>query len=314
MIDRDKPGPPAAGANAIDHAPVGHAAGVVSVAPTTENTNPIPRARVVGVPFSVCDYAEALRWLDDAAERSLAEGRARYVCVSNVADAMAARKDTAYAAALEAGDLVAPDGAPVVWALRSSGHAIRRRVYGPTLMRMALEKERLAARRHVLIAGSRESREGVRRRFANVNWVGELDFWFSDLDDAKYQRLADQYEALAPDYAWVSLGDGKQVRFMHRFAPLVSRGVLLGVGAAFDFHAGRTRQAPEWMQENGLEWLFRLSTEPLRLWRRYLIHNPPFLFHWMRESLFGPLAPVTGGGLSVCPAVEGEPLVEARHG
>lgn len=241
----------------------------------------VPSARVVGARFNVCDYDRVIEWL--TAPSGLA--RARYVCVANVADVMDARKDPTYASALEGSDLTVPDGAPVVWAMKSAGHEITARVYGPTLMQRTLETPAVAERRHLLIAGTPEAREGVRRRFSTVNWVGEFDFRFDSLGEAEYAGLAQQYNALEPDFAWVSLGGGKQVRFMHRFAPLVSQGTLLGVGAAFDFHAGRIRQAPVWMQENGLEWLFRLSVEPRRLWRRYLLHNPPFLFHWASERL-----------------------------
>ncbi len=261
--------------------------------PSTDLSCPaVPRARVVGVPFNVCDYEDAISWLVASAENSRQDARARYVCAANVADAMNARKDVEFAAGMEASDLVVPDGAPVVWAMRSAGHAIRKRVYGPTLMQKALETEAVAERRHVLIAGSEESREGVRQRFPHVNWVGDLDFWFNKLDEQQYSNLAQRYQELDPDYAWVSLGDGKQVRFMHKFAPRVSQGVLLGVGAAFDFHAGKTRQAPQWMQDNGMEWFFRLATEPRRLWRRYLLHNPPFLYHWLAEVVRGPARPV----------------------
>ncbi|QDU90007.1 Putative N-acetylmannosaminyltransferase [Pirellulimonas nuda] len=240
------------------------------------------RATVVGVGFDVCDYDSVVAWLGDSA---YASETARYVCVSNVADVMDAKKDTSYASALAASALTVPDGAPVVWAMRKAGWPIRKRVYGPTLMERALESDALAERRHVLIGGSTAGRDGVRRRFPEVNWVGELDFRYDQLDDAALAELANQYAGLQPDYAWVSLGGGKQVRFMHRFAPLAPPSVLLGVGAAFDFHAGLTRQAPRWMQEGGLEWLFRLGVEPRRLWRRYLLHNPPFLYHWAREAV-----------------------------
>ncbi len=243
------------------------------------------RESIVGVAFDVCDYDSVVAWLTDAAAAASA---ARYVCVSNVADVMDARKDPTYAAALAGSDLTVPDGAPVVWAMRQAGRPIRKRVYGPTLMQRVLESSDLAPRRHVLIGGSTAGRDGVRRRFLEVNWAGEFDFRYDALDDTALADLAAEYAALQPDYAWVSLGGGKQVRFMHRFAPLAPPSVLLGVGAAFDFHAGLTRQAPRWMQEGGLEWLFRLSVEPRRLWRRYLLHNPPFLYHWAREAVRPP--------------------------
>ncbi len=244
---------------------------------------PLATHTVLGIPFGVLDYATAIEWLHHAADEARRNRSGKYVCAANVADVMSGHYDPDFHAALAGADLNVPDGAPVVWAMRLAGHPIRKRVYGPTFMEQALETPAVAAGRHLLIAGTPSARDGVRRRFPNVNWVGEQDFWFDKLDDMAYADLATEYNDLAPDFAWVSLGDGKQIRFMHRFAPLAESGVLLGVGAAFDFHAGATRQAPAWVQDAGFEWLFRLVIEPRRLWRRYLLHNPPFLYHWARE-------------------------------
>jgi N-acetylglucosaminyldiphosphoundecaprenol N-acetyl-beta-D-mannosaminyltransferase len=238
-------------------------------------------AKILGVRFDVCDYAGVVAWLKARADTT--DQPARYVCVSNVADVMTAKADQEYRDALQASDLTVPDGAPIVWAMRDYGFQIHERVYGPTLMRLALEDDAIAASRHVLIGGSDRSRAGVHERFSHVNWVGEIDFRFDDLDAAAYQKHAATYRDLAPDFAWISLGGGKQVKFMNRFAPLLSGGTLLGVGAAFDFHAGLLAQAPGWMQRRGLEWLYRLAAEPRRLWHRYLVLNPPFLLGWYRE-------------------------------
>jgi N-acetylglucosaminyldiphosphoundecaprenol N-acetyl-beta-D-mannosaminyltransferase len=248
---------------------------------TREAAPPFARASVLGVRFDVCDYRLVVQWL--RTQHASQPFATRYVCVSNVADVMTARGDHDYAAALAGSDLTVPDGAPIVWALRDYGQKIERRVYGPTLMQAALDDVDIAARRHVLVGGTMAARAGVRRRFAHVNWVGELDFRFDQLHDAGYRELASQFADLQPDYAWVSLGGGKQVKFMHRFASLTESCTLLGVGAAFDFHAGLLSQAPVWMQERGFEWLYRLAMEPGRLWHRYLVLNPPFLWYWFRE-------------------------------
>jgi N-acetylglucosaminyldiphosphoundecaprenol N-acetyl-beta-D-mannosaminyltransferase len=256
------------------------------VTPPTDSNGALYRpafasAKILGVRFDVCDYAGVLAWLKDQPDS--ADQRARYVCVSNVADVMSAKADQGYRDALAASDLTVPDGAPVVWAMRDYGYNIHERVYGPTLMRLALEDDVIASSRHLLIGGSEQARAGVRERFPRVNWVGEIDFRFDDLDEGAYQKHADTYRGLVVDFAWISLGGGKQVKFMHRFGPLLPGGTLLGVGAAFDFHAGLLSQAPEWMQRRGLEWLYRLAAEPRRLWHRYLILNPPFLWGWFRE-------------------------------
>lgn len=258
------------------------------------------RQRVVSADFHVCSCESAVRWIADAAPKSRAEAAARYVSVANVADIMSARQDPVFSTAINGSALTVPDGMPVVWALRSMGHGIRENVRGADMMRGALEDPTIASRRHVLIAGTPEARDGLRKAFPNVNWVGELDFFYSKLTEADYEELARQYRDLDPDYAWVSLGGGNQVRFMHRFTPLAKQGVLLGVGAAFDFHAGMIPNPPEWVSRNGFEWLFRLVSEPRRLWRRYLVHNPPFLYHWMRELALGASPePVISGQMGV---------------
>ncbi len=264
-----------------------HSSSYSTATPAAANVaaTPFTRATVVGVRFDVCDYQSVVEWL--RSHQPARGERARYVCVSNVADAMTARLDADCRAALADSDLTVPDGAPIVWAMRDYGYDIRKRVYGPTLMQRALEDAGVESRRHVLIGGSPVARAGLRARFSNVNWVGEFDFRFSDLDDEGYANLASDYRDLAPDYAWVSLSCEKQLKFMHRFAPLVSGTTLLGVGAAFDFHAGLLSQAPTWMQDRGFEWLYRLAMEPKRLWHRYLVLNPPFLWHWFRERSAG---------------------------
>jgi len=254
---------------------------MTAIAEQRGTRSPFPQAKVVDVRFDVCNYADVVAWLKS---RVACDNRCcDYVCVSNVTDVMDARRDADYRDALAGSSLTVPDGAPIVWALRDYGYDISERVYGPTLMQSALEDAEVAAARHVLMAGSPQAREGMRRKFRLVNWVDEIDFRYDKLGDDDLAAVANQLRDIECDIAWISLGGGKQVRFMNRLAPLVGRGTLIGVGAAFDFHAGTLAQAPGWMQRNGLEWLFRLSTEPRRLWHRYLVHNPPYLWHWLRE-------------------------------
>lgn len=251
----------------------------VPAVPTPPLDRPFPRARIVGVEFDACDYAGVLDWM-----AVLPPDRGRYLCVSNVADVMTARQERLYAEALEAADLVVPDGMPVIWALKQEGFtSLKERVYGPTLMERCLRDARFPRKRHVLIAGQEKAREGVRAKFSDVHWAGETDFLFNDLDEGGYDRLADELNAMEGDFLWVSLGGGKQVYFMHRIAPRLKKGLLLGVGAAFDFHAGLIPQAPYWMQQAGLESVFRFCCEPKRLWRRYLVLNPPFFYHRWQE-------------------------------
>lgn len=241
-------------------------------------SEPFPVCRLTGVRFHVCDYDAVLDWL-----RHSPPG-ARSVCVSNVADVRDAHKRPAYATALEDGDLVVPDGMPIVWSMRSEGHDIRDRVYGPTLMDKALRNPDIAARRHVLLGGSAQARDGVRQKFSHAHFVGEQDFFYDQLDEDAFARYAAELNALQPDFIWVCLGGGRQVLYMHRVKPLLSQGTLLGVGAAFDFHAGLLKQAPKLLQDAGLEGVFRLVMEPRRLFHRYVIHNPPYFYLRWKEK------------------------------
>lgn len=238
---------------------------------------PFPVCRLVNVRFHVCDYAGVIAWMKAPADA------ARSVCVSNVADVMTARKDPTYATAVEDGNVVVPDGMPIVWSMRREGHTIHDRVYGPTLMEKALRDPEIAKQRHVLIGGSSKARDGVRARFSETNFVGEQDFFYAKLSDNDFAGLARELDAMAPDYIWVCLGGGRQVHYMARVKPLLSRGTLLGVGAAFDFHAGLLKQAPHWVQQAGLESVFRFLMEPRRLFHRYFILNPPYFYWRWRE-------------------------------
>lgn len=255
----------------------------------------VPRVPILGVPFSACAYADVLAWLGQK------PSAAASVVVANVADVMTARRDLAYRKALESGDWVVPDGMPIVWALREEGFPLPDRVYGPDLMRLILDDASLAARRHVLVGASAPARAGVRARFPGVHWVGEADPDFAQLEahpvgedriDAAGCFIPGSWEGLAAwlnrreaEVIWISLGGGRQVMAMAKLKPMLRAGVMLGVGAAFDFHAGLLPQAPRWMQRRGLESVFRFCQEPRRLWHRYLVLNPPFFWHrwWERR-------------------------------
>ncbi|MDP0500002.1 MAG: WecB/TagA/CpsF family glycosyltransferase [Verrucomicrobiota bacterium JB022] len=250
----------------------------------------LPQSEVLGVPFTVCTYADVLAWLRENQGPGM-------VAVANVADVMTALREPVYAAALRAADLVVPDGMPIVWALRADGHPLPDRVYGPDLMAFALQDPVLQTRRHVLVGASEAARAGVRQRFPAANWVGEADPQFAQLErgggesvqrdgvfiPGSYADLADWLHQVRADVVWIALGGGRQVQAMARLQPLLRHGVMLGVGAAFDFHAGLQPQAPAWAQRRGLEGVFRLCCEPRRLWRRYLLLNPPFFWHRWRE-------------------------------
>lgn len=217
-----------------------------------------------------------------------ARAESRTVCLANVHMVMEAYDDPAYQALVNGADLVAPDGMPLVWILRRLGHDLKDRIYGPTLMLRVLEA---AAGQGVPVGFYGASPDVLDALIANMRQkFPGLCVAYSCSPPFREQTL-DEDNAVVRDInssgtriLFVGLGCPKQERWMHEHRGRV-RAVMLGVGAAFDFHAGTTPQAPSWMQSRGLEWLFRLCVEPRRLWKRYLLHNPRFVILSILELL-----------------------------
>jgi len=181
---------------------------------------------------------------------------------------------------LNRADLVTPDGMPLVWMLRLKGVKNQARVYGPTLMLHVLE---MAARQNISVGfygGEPATRELLFERMKVAYPHLRVGYSFSppfrDLSDEETARIRDEINRSGVRILFVGLGCPRQEQWIDAQRGKI-QAVMLGVGAAFDFHAGLKPQAPAWMQRLGLEWLFRLSTEPRRLWKRYLYHNPRFI-------------------------------------
>jgi N-acetylglucosaminyldiphosphoundecaprenol N-acetyl-beta-D-mannosaminyltransferase len=174
-----------------------------------------------------------------------------------------------------------PDGMPTVWLGRLQGFKGMRRVYGPDLMLRVCELSASRGYSHFFYGGqagvAQELRARLEQRFRGLRVVGVFEPPFRPLNAAEEQALIRQVAAARPDVLWVGLSTPKQERFMAQYWQKLDATLLFGVGAAFDFHAGKVQQAPRWMQQCGLEWLFRLGCEPRRLWKRYLKNNPLFL-------------------------------------
>ncbi len=220
---------------------------------------------------------------DDATRRILAwarGGESRYVCVATVHMVMEAHDHPEYQALVNAADLVTPDGMPLVWMLRRLGIPGQSRVYGPDL---TLHVCRAAAREGIPVGfygGHPEVLENLvknlKAKFPGLRVAYAYSPPFRLLTGEEDRQITREINASGAKILFVGLGCPKQERWMAAHKGMI-QAVMIGVGAAFDFHAGRVRQAPRWIQHIGMEWLFRLLMEPRRLWRRYAKHNPRFV-------------------------------------
>jgi N-acetylglucosaminyldiphosphoundecaprenol N-acetyl-beta-D-mannosaminyltransferase len=230
-------------------------------------------------------------------ERVLAMVAARergYINVCTVHTMLECVDDPVMAAIVNAGTLAVPDGMPLVWlGRRACPEADVQRCYGPDLMLAVCKAGLATGLRHCLYGGAPDVLElleqNLKAKFPRLDLVDRISPPFRDLTAEEKQQMADRINAAKPDVVWVGLGTPKQDLWMGEFRDKLEAPVLIAVGAAFNFHAGRLPQAPRWMQRIGLEWLYRLIKEPRRLWRRYLVGNPRFLWllmrQWRRSSL-----------------------------
>jgi N-acetylglucosaminyldiphosphoundecaprenol N-acetyl-beta-D-mannosaminyltransferase len=256
-------------------------------APSPAIAPPAVRTRsVLGAPVSVIDYQGTMDVMDE-----LVASRERgYVCVAPVHAVMEAQADPEMLAALRDATLVVPDGMPVVWAANLLGERLRDRVYGPELM--LRYNDRCARLGHrVWLYGGRDQGSlvqlalSMRRRHPGIKVVGGYSPPFRPLTGEEEADIASEINAARPDVLWVGIGVPKQEKWMARMRERLDVPVMCGVGAAFDFHAGRVSMAPRWMQERGLEWVYRTAQEPRRLLPRYLYTNPRFVAGFARQYL-----------------------------
>src|SRR5215218_3201367 len=247
---------------------------------------PMPAQPVLGVPLAVTDYAGTLDWIDHA----VAVGARGYVCVAAVHTVMACQEDPELRAAVLGADFTVPDGEPLVWAMNALGHDLSSRVYGPELMDRACARAARTGQRFYLYGGRSqgalvELARMLRLRHPGLRIVGGHAPPFRALTDAEEAAVAADIRRCRADVIWVGIGVPRQEKWMARMRRRIDAPVMIGVGAAFDFHAGIVAQAPERLQRIGLEWAFRLSQEPRRLWRRYLRYNPWFVAGFARQYL-----------------------------
>lgn len=235
------------------------------------------RVDILGVRVSAINLPLALETI----ESWIAERKQRYVCITGAHGVMESQHDETLRTIHNQAGLVTPDGMPLVWMSRLLGHSRTRRVYGPDLMRALSALSAKRGYKQFYYGGDIGVADmlaaTLSRTYPGLDVAGTLSPPFRPLSSEEDAGIVEQINAAKPDIVWVGLSTPKQEYWMASHAGRINAPVMIGVGAAFDFLAGRKAQAPLWMQRNGLEWLFRLSQEPRRLFRRYVWIVPGFL-------------------------------------
>jgi N-acetylglucosaminyldiphosphoundecaprenol N-acetyl-beta-D-mannosaminyltransferase len=244
------------------------------------------RALVLGAPVDLLTK-------DEAAHRVMhwaTSGESRMVCLCNVHSVVTAHEVDCHRDALQGADLVAPDGAPVAWMLRWTQGSEQARVAGPDLMWTCCGQAALLGIKMFLYGGTPKTlhllQQRLRKEFENVQIVGALSPPFRPLSESEDAAVVDTINQSGARIVWVALGCPKQEAWMLAHRPHL-RAVMIGVGAAFEFHAAVLTRAPKWMQNAGLEWLYRFSQDPARLAKRYCYTNTAFVLRAVAELTGG---------------------------
>ncbi len=240
----------------------------------------LARANVLGVGISALNLDLAVAAVAEALDCK----KKGYVCVTGVHGVSEAQHDPGFRAILNHSVLTTPDGMPMVWMGRWQGFREMARVYGPDLMLRICEYSQTRGLTHFLYGGApgvaEELKRRLEQRYPGLRIVGTYTPPFRPLGPEEEDDLTRRIGVLKPDLFWVGLSTPRQEKFMAKYFQRLDATIFFGVGAAFDFHSGKVKRAPEIMQRTGFEWLFRLCMEPRRLWKRYLKHNSRFILYF----------------------------------
>jgi len=254
------------------------------ISPTVDLQTSRVRVSVLNAPIDVVTWPAALERLHVWARHR----ESRYVCITNAHSVVTASQDKSFHAVLSGADMVTADGAPVAWMLRRLGYAQQERINGPDLMLRYCEQAAALEESIYLYGGKSETlallQSTLTRRFPGLKIAGAYSPPFRALTAEEDEAVVAAINASGAGVVWVSLGCPKQERWIAEHRGRVNA-VMIGVGAAFDYHAGTLPRAPVWMQNFGLEWLHRLCSEPKRLWRRYLVTNALFVLGAIQQLL-----------------------------
>ena len=239
---------------------------------------------ILGVKINAIDMRDALQTI----EGWIKGGESQYVCVTPIHAVMDCYLEPSLKKIFNASGMTTPDGMGIVWLLRLLGFRRTARVYGPDLMLAVCEFGLDKGWRHYFYGSTKAVSKNLigqlQAKFPGLIIAGQYAPPFRPLAEDEKELVAAEIDQARPNVIWVGLSTPKQERWMGEFVNRLNPAVLVGVGAAFDFLSGSKPQAPRWVQRSGLEWLFRLVTEPKRLWRRY-IKYPLFLILIIAQRL-----------------------------
>jgi len=237
-----------------------------------------PHADVLGIALSAINMDRTI----DLSERWISTGKSAYICMTGVHGVMEAQSDAHLRSVLNGALVNAPDGMPMSWVGWLQGHRQMDRVYGPDFMANLCGVSAGKGYRHYLYGGqpgvAQALKDRLEKRFPGLQVVGTFTPPFRNLTPEEESHLFEDVQSARPDILWVGLSTPKQESFMAEYVDRLGVPLLVGVGAAFDFHTGRMHEAPAWMKRAGLQWLHRLLQDPRRLWKRYLLNNPRFIW------------------------------------
>lgn len=241
-------------------------------------SNKLKYCSILGTNINVTSMEKTVSYLNE----NLESARGNYICVSNVHTTVMAYKDIEYKKIQNSGIMALPDGKPLSIISRHRGYWDAERVPGPDLMLQVFAESKEKGYRHYFYGSTEKTlqqlKNQLKRKYPWLNIVGMYSPPFRALTEEEDRESVEQINETLPDFIWVALGAPKQERWMHEHQYKV-HGIMIGVGAAFDFNAGTVKRAPKWMQECCLEWLFRILQDPIRLLPRYL--NTNFVFLWL---------------------------------
>src|SRR6476661_9920209 len=247
--------------------------------------SPQGRVNVLGVGVCPLTRHEALAII----EEWIANRERQYVCVCGIHGIMECQRDERLRAIHNSAGMVTTDGMPLVWLSWLNGFRQAQRVYGPDLLLDCCSRSQVQGYRHFFYGGGpgvpQQLITRLQNRFPGLQVAGGYSPPYRALTADEDAEVVQRINAAEPDVVWIGLSTPKQEQWMADHRDRLTAPVLIGVGAAFDFHSGLKRQAPRWMQPSGLEWIFRLWQEPKRLWRRYLRNNPLFVWQILLQGL-----------------------------